>query len=119
VDALGAKVIVALGTKGSITDANFDAMMAIPEGRLTRDFVNVHVDRPWQDGNHAVITSGVARHPNAVMAVWATLAAPNPQWFGGDGTHIGIDGLGATALTALVTTTMSHGCTKDVQPRPF
>jgi hypothetical protein len=109
VDALGAKVIVALGTNSPITDADFDAMMAILRGASRVVFVNVHVDRPWQDPNNAVIASGVTRYPNAVMADWAMLAAHNSQWFGGDGTHIGIDGLGATALAALVTTTLANG----------
>jgi hypothetical protein len=109
VDALGAKVIVALGTNGPITDADFDAMMALLQGASRVVFVNVHVDRPWQDANNAVIDRGVARYPNAVMADWATLAAQNPQWFGGDRTHIGIDGLGATALAGLVTTALANG----------
>lgn len=109
VDALGAKVIVALGSNGPITDADFDAMMAVLRGASRVVFVNVHVDRPWQDPNNAVIANGVSRYPNAVMADWATLAAQNPEWFGGDGTHIGIDGVGATALAALVTTTLANG----------
>jgi hypothetical protein len=108
-DALGAKVIVGLGSNGPITEADFDTMMAILKGASRVLFVNVHVDRAWQDPNNAVIASGVARYPNAVMADWATLAAQHPQWFGGDGTHIGIDGLGATALAALVTTTLANG----------
>jgi hypothetical protein len=109
VDGLGAKVIVALGANGPITDTDFDAMMAMLRGASRVVFVNVHVDRPWQDANNAVIASGVARYPNAVMADWSTLAARNPQWFGGDGTHIGIDGPGAAALAALVTTTLANG----------
>jgi hypothetical protein len=72
-------------------------------------FVNVHVDRPWQDPNNAVIASGAARYPHVVVADWATLAAQNPQWFGADGTHLGIDGPGAHALAALVSRTLANG----------
>jgi hypothetical protein len=72
-------------------------------------FVNVHVDRPWQDPNNAVLASGATRYHNAVVADWATLAAQNPAWFGADGTHLAIDGTGADALAQLVATTLSNG----------
>jgi hypothetical protein len=106
---LGADVIVALGTNGPITDADFDNMMAILGGASRVVFVNVHVDRPWQDSNNAVLARGAARYPNVVVADWAALAAQNPQWFGADGTHLAIDGPGADALAALVTTTLVNG----------
>jgi hypothetical protein len=106
---LGAQVIVALGSNGPITDADFDNMMSILGGASRVVFVNVHVDRPWQDSNNAVIASGVARYPNAVVADWATLAAQNPAWLGADGTHLGIDGPGAVALASLITTKLTNG----------
>ena len=71
-------------------------MMSILGGASRVVFVNVHVDRPWQDPNNAVIANGAARYPNVVVADWATLAAQNPQWFGADGTHLAIDGPGPT-----------------------
>jgi len=106
---LGGEVIVGLGTNGPITSIDFDNMMAILSGASRVVFVNVHVDRPWQDPNNAVIASGAARYPHVVVADWASLAAQNPQWFGADGTHLGIDGPGADALAALVTRTLANG----------
>ncbi len=105
---LGALVIVGLGTNGPITTADFDSMMSILSGASRVVFVNVHVDRPWQDTNNAVIADGATRYPNVVVADWATLAAQNPQWFGGDGTHLGIDGPGAVALAGLVATSLAN-----------
>ena len=75
---LGGDVIVGLGTNGPITDSEFDNMMTILGGASRVVFVNVHVDRPWQDPNNAVLASGATRYPNAVVADWATLAAQNP-----------------------------------------
>jgi hypothetical protein len=49
------------------------------------------------------------RYPNVVVADWATIAAQNPNWFGSDGTHLPIDGAGAMALAALVTSTLTSG----------
>jgi hypothetical protein len=106
---LGADVIVALGTNGPITDTDFDDMMSILGGASRVVFVNVHVDRPWQDPNNAVLASGAARYPNVVIADWATLAAQNPQWFGADGTHLAIDGPGADALASLIASTLTNG----------
>jgi hypothetical protein len=106
---LGGDVVVGLGTNGPITDSDFDNMMTILSGASRVVFVNVHVDRPWQDPNNAVLASGVTRYPNAVVADWATLAAQNPAWFGADGTHLAIDGPGADALAQLVATTLSSG----------
>ena len=106
---LGADVVVALGTNGPITDTDFDNMMAILGGASRVVFVNVHVDRPWQDPNNAVLASGAGRYPNVVVADWATLAAQNPQWFGADGTHLAIDGPGAQALASLIASTLTNG----------
>ena len=106
---LGSEVIVGLGTNGPISDTDFDIMMSVLEAASRVVFVNVHVDRPWQDPNNAVLALGATRYKNVVVADWATLAAENPQWFGADGTHLAIDGPGADALAALVVRTLVNG----------
>ena len=106
---LGSEVIVGLGTNGPISDTDFDIMMSVLGGAARVVFVNVHVDRPWQDPNNAVLALGATRYKNVVVADWATLAAQNSQWFGADGTHLAIDGPGAAALAALVARTLVNG----------
>jgi hypothetical protein len=106
---LGAEVIVGLGTNGPVTATDFDDMMSVLQGASRIVFVNIHVDRPWQDPNNAVLAQGAANYPRVVIADWATLAAENPAWFGPDGTHLAIDGPGADALASLVTTALSTG----------
>jgi hypothetical protein len=106
---LGAEVIVALSTNGPISSTDFDNMMSVLQGASRIVFVNVHVDRDWQDPNNAVLAQGAARYPNVVIADWATLAAANPTWFGEDGTHLAINGTGAAALASLITTTLTQG----------
>ena len=106
---LGAEVVVGLGTNGPITDADFDALMSILQGASRVVFVNIHVDRPWQDANNAVLAQGAARYPRVVVVDWASLAAQNPQWFGIDGTHLAINGPGAVALATLIATTLAKG----------
>jgi hypothetical protein len=106
---LGAEIIVALGTNGPISEADFVAMMSVVQGASLIVFVNVHVDRPWQDPNNAILARGAVQYPRIVIADWATLAASNPEWFGADGTHLAIDGPGAVALASLITTALSQG----------
>ncbi len=99
---LGAVVVVALGTNGPITSADFDAMMSVLSGASRVVFVNIVVDRPWQDPNNQVLASGVARYGNAVIADWHSLESQNPTWVYSDGTHLPIGGTGAQALAALI-----------------
>jgi hypothetical protein len=106
---LGAEVIVGLSTNGPISATDFDDMMNILQGASRVVFVNVHVDRPWQDPNNAVLEQGAARYPRVVIADWASLAAAHPEWFGADGTHLAINGTGANTLASLITTTLTRG----------
>src|SRR5580692_3446258 len=106
---LGAEVIVALSTNGPITAADFSDMMSVLQGASRVVFVNIHVDRPWQDPNNAVLAQGAASYPGVLIADWASLAAANPEWFGPDGTHLAIDGPGAQALASLITSTLTRG----------
>jgi hypothetical protein len=106
---LGAEVIVALGTNGPISAADFDAMMRILQGASRVVFVNIHVDQPWQDPNNAVLAAGISRYHNVVLADWATLATQHPEWLGSDGTHLDVNGAGANALASLIATTLSNG----------
>jgi len=99
---LGAVVVVALGTNGPITDADFDSMMSVLAGASRVVFVTIVVDRPWQDPNNEVLRDGVARYANTVIADWSALEAQNPEWVYSDGTHLPIGGPGTQALAALI-----------------
>lgn len=99
---LGAVVVVGLGTNGPITTTDFDSMMSVLSGAARVVFVNVYVDREWQDPNNAVIAAGVGRYHNAVLADWYTLASQHPTWLYSTQTHLPINGPGAQALAALV-----------------
>lgn len=99
---LGAVVVVALGTNGPITTTDVNAMMSVLSGASRVVFVNVYVDRPWQDPNNAVLATGVARYPNAVLADWYSLASQHTTWLYATQTHLPINGPGAQALAALV-----------------
>ena len=101
-DALGAVVVVGLGTNGPVSATQFDSLMSVLSGASRVVVVNNRVDRTWQDSNNSVLAQGVARYPRAVLVNWYELAVQNPGWLYSTQTHLPIDGPGAQALASLV-----------------
>jgi lysophospholipase L1-like esterase len=98
---LGSILVVELGTNGTITAAEFDAMMQAASGCKRVVFVNVDVPRSWEAPDNAVLAAGVARYPGvAVLADWYTESSPHPAWFTADQVHLNPPG--AQALAALI-----------------
>jgi hypothetical protein len=99
---LGNVLIVELGTNGTVTSSDFDAMMQAAAGVQRVVFVNVDVPRSWEVDDNAVLAAGVARYPGvAVLADWYTLSSGHPEWFTPDQVHL--EPAGAQALANLVT----------------
>jgi hypothetical protein len=103
-DALGATVVIDLGTNGPVTPAQFQAMMAALAGATRVVFVTVHLPTSysWWQSVNATLEQGVPKYPNARLADFNALADANPGWFGSDGVHMAIGGAGAQALAKLV-----------------
>ncbi len=98
---LGKVLVVELGTNGSVTSSDFDAMMQAASGVGRVVFVNVNVPRSWAAGDNAVLAAGVARYPGlAVLADWNALSTPHPEWFTPDQVHL--QPAGAQALAGLI-----------------
>jgi lysophospholipase L1-like esterase len=93
-------VIVALGTNGTVTAAQVDAMLRAAAGARRVVLVTVHVPRSWQDADNATLRAGAARDPRAVIADWYALSAGHPEWFAPDGYHLNRSG--SRALAALI-----------------
>ena len=102
--ALGASVVVDLGTNGPVTAQQFTDMMDVLAGASRVVFVTVHLppSYSWSASANAVLEQGVARYPRDRLADFNTLADANPQWFGADGVHMGIGGPGAQAMAGLI-----------------
>ena len=100
--SLGDVLVVELGTNGTVTASDFDAMMQAAAGVRRVVFVNVDVPRAWAAADDAVLVDGVARYPGiARLADWNALAGGHPEWFTADGVHLTPPG--AQALAALIT----------------
>jgi hypothetical protein len=99
--SLGRVLVVELGTNGTVTSADFDAMMQAASGVARVVFVNVNVPRSWEAPDNAVLAAGVARYPGvAVLADWNTVSSGHPEWFTPDQVHL--EPAGAEALANLI-----------------
>lgn len=98
---LGRVLVVELGTNGTVTTSDFDAMMQAASGLGRVVFVNIDVPRPWAAGDNAVLAAGVARYPGVAELVdWYTLASAHPEWFTADQVHL--QPAGASAMAGLI-----------------
>jgi hypothetical protein len=98
---LGKVLVVELGTNGTVTPADVDAMMQAAAGVSRVVFVNLCVPRSWEAPDNAVLAAGVARYPGiAVLADWNAEASPHPEWFTEDQVHL--NPAGAAAMAALI-----------------
>jgi hypothetical protein len=99
---LGNVLVVELGTNGTVTPADFTAMMQAAAGVKRVVFVNVDVPRSWEAPDNAVLAAGVAQYPGvAVLADWYSLSTAHPEWFTPDQVHL--EPAGAQALATLIT----------------
>ena len=94
-------LVIALGTNGPFTDADFDALVAAA-GRNSRFvFVNVHAPRDWEDAVNQGLADGVARHARrAVLVDWYGLAVEDRTLTGSDEIHLTCEG--AATLAAAI-----------------
>jgi len=98
---LGTVLVVELGTNGSVTSSDFDAMMQAAAGVKRVVFVNINVPRSWTAPDNAVLAAGVTRYPGvAVLADWNGLSSGHPEWFTPDQVHL--QPAGAQAMANLV-----------------
>ena len=89
---LGEVVVVHIGNNGVYTEEEFDQTMQALAGVRRVVFVNVNVPRAWEEPNNEVISEGVGRYPNAVLADWYSASVDHPEYFVEDGVHLQIKG---------------------------
>ncbi|MHB8244065.1 MAG: SGNH/GDSL hydrolase family protein [Acidimicrobiales bacterium] len=99
---LGSVVVVALGTNGPVSVAEFQQMMSVLKGVSRVVFVTNHAPDYWISQNDAMLASEVPNYPTARIAHWNAAATANPQWLYSDDTHMPIGGTGAYAFARLV-----------------
>ena len=93
-------LVVDLGTNGTVSAAQFDAMVRAAAGTRRIAVVTVRVPRPWETEVNGVLRAGVSRSRGTVLVDWYAASAGHPEWFAPDGYHL--EPAGARALASLV-----------------
>jgi hypothetical protein len=98
-------VVIQLGSNGTVTREQYESLLAEVPARVQRIvMLTVHADRPWIDGNNAIIRSLPATHPNVIVLDWDALAA-GPQFVGhlsSDGVHLKDDAAKTTYTNSVL-----------------
>ena len=97
---LGPIVLVHIGNNGTLTEAQFERIIAIAGPDRQVIFLNTRVPRTWQDGNNAVLSAGAQRHANTTLIDWYGVTQDHPELFAHDRIHL--NGAGAELYTRLV-----------------
>jgi hypothetical protein len=67
-------IVIQLGTNGSVTQAQYDAVLAEVADIPRVVMMTVKAPKPWIDGNNEIIRSLPATHPNVVVLDWQVRA---------------------------------------------
>jgi hypothetical protein len=105
---LGSIVVIDLGTNGPVELDQFQQMMSVLAGASVVVFVTVHLppSYSWYQSVNATLEQGVPMYRNTRLADFNALADANPEWFGPDGVHMPIGGVGAQAMAHLIADTI-------------
>ena len=68
-------IVIQLGTNGTVTQAQYEAVLAEVADVPRVVMMTVKAPKPWIDGNNEIIRSLPATHPNVVVLDWQTRAA--------------------------------------------
>jgi hypothetical protein len=99
---LRSEVVVHLGTNGGLSSRQLDELVAVAAGRHLVVLTNHCPYCSWVAANNAAIRAGCTAARGCVVADWNSLANANPQWFGRDGVHMPIGGIGGQAYAEMV-----------------
>jgi peptidoglycan/LPS O-acetylase OafA/YrhL len=99
---LGAVVVIQIGTNGSVSDVDFQRIMAQlpPDLTPTVVFLTVRVPKKWQDGNNLLIHSLADRYTNVTVLDWQVASMFTSLC--SDGIHIACGGGAAQFYANLI-----------------
>ncbi|HEV3312269.1 MAG TPA: hypothetical protein VG815_17290 [Chloroflexota bacterium] len=83
------RVVIGLGTNGPMTQSDFDSALSMLSGEKRVVVLTVREPRWWQNDVNTVVRTGVKQFKNARVADWYTASSGHPEYFAGDGIHLG------------------------------
>jgi len=102
---LSSVVLLHIGNSGAMTREQLDEMLQVLFDFPTILLVNLHVARPWEGPNNAILADAADRYPNVVLVDWAAASANRPELFSDDEGHLST--LGATVYTDVIVQELS------------
>jgi peptidoglycan/LPS O-acetylase OafA/YrhL len=84
---LGNVVVLQTGTNGTIDPAVLGTLLDKLAGHRVI-ILNVHVPRPWQNADNAILAQAARANGKADLIDWNAAASAHPQWLWDDGTHL-------------------------------
>lgn len=105
-DRLPPILIVHLGTNGTMSPSDCEAVMRKAGDRRTVYWVTIAAKRSWVPRNNRVIRACVRDHPGRAAVIdWAWAAQQHPEWLYSDGIHL--RPAGAKAYARLVSNALA------------
>ena len=84
-------VVIQLGTNGTVTRAQYDAILKELTDVPRVVMLTVRAARPWIEGNNAIIRALPESYPNVVVLDWEARAAEIADHLSNDGIHLSDD----------------------------
>jgi hypothetical protein len=98
-DKLPKRVVVHLGTNGTIAADGCDELVGIT-GKRTTFVVTIKVPRTWQDPNNELLRACARAKGSVYLIDWYDRAVGHPRWFASDKYHL--TALGQAEYTAFI-----------------
>ena len=87
-------VIFNLGNNGVLNRSDVEAIFEVVKDQSQVIVVNAAVDRPWRDGNNALVAEIAKQYPAVTLIDWSAISAGHPEYFAPDGIHLVPTGVG-------------------------
>jgi peptidoglycan/LPS O-acetylase OafA/YrhL len=81
-------VIFNLGNNGVLNRSDVEAIFEVVKDQSQVIVVNAAVDRPWRDGNNALVAEIAEQYPAVTLIDWSAISAGHPEYFAPDGIHL-------------------------------
>lgn len=92
---IAATTIFGLGTNGTFTRAELDSVIRLTRGHKLV-VITTHCPRcDWTNANNITVRHGCTHARHCWIARFQKYANRHPEWFGDDGVHMPVDGVGA------------------------
>jgi len=86
------RVIVHLGTNGTIDPADCDRLVGYAGSKRRVFLVTIKVPRTWEEPNNQTLNACANAHDKVHVIRWWSKSHDHPEWFADDGYHLNAEG---------------------------